>query len=55
MFDVATFLKSAGAERRIASYPKGRAVFSQGQPSDSCLFTTALTLPTDGDTVGGWK
>ena len=38
VFDVETFLTSAGASRRIASYPKGRTVFSQGQPSDSVLY-----------------
>src|SRR5690349_2926426 len=38
VFDVETFLKSAGAARRIVSYPKGRTIFSQGQPSDSVLY-----------------
>jgi CRP-like cAMP-binding protein len=32
------FLESAGAARRIVSYPKGTVVFSQGQPSDSVMY-----------------
>jgi CRP/FNR family cyclic AMP-dependent transcriptional regulator len=37
-FDVQSFLKSAGAARRVATYPKGRVVFSQGQPSDTVMY-----------------
>ena len=36
-FDAKLFLESAGA-RRVVSYPKGRVVFSQGQPSDSVMY-----------------
>jgi len=36
-FDVTAFLESAGAARRVVSYPKGKIVFSQGQPSDAVL------------------
>lgn len=37
-FDVEAFLKSAGAARRVVSYPKGKIVFSQGQPSDAVMY-----------------
>jgi CRP/FNR family transcriptional regulator, cyclic AMP receptor protein len=32
------FLTSAGAARRVATYPKGKIVFSQGQPSDAVMY-----------------
>jgi CRP/FNR family cyclic AMP-dependent transcriptional regulator len=37
-FDVAAFLDSAGASRRVVSFPKGKIVFSQGQPSDTVMY-----------------
>jgi CRP/FNR family cyclic AMP-dependent transcriptional regulator len=37
-FDAEAFLESAGAARRTATYPKGKTVFSQGQPSDAVLY-----------------
>src|ERR671913_1233656 len=37
-FDAEAFLRSAGATRRVATYPKGRVVFSQGQPSDTIMY-----------------
>ena len=37
-FDVEAFLTSAGAARRVATYPKGKIVFSQGQPSDAVMY-----------------
>jgi CRP-like cAMP-binding protein len=37
-FDVKAFLESAGAARRAVSYPKGKVVFSQGQPSDAVMY-----------------
>lgn len=37
-FDVETFLEAAGATRRLTTYPKGKTVFSQGQPSDSVMY-----------------
>src|SRR6186997_3588550 len=37
-FDAEAFLDSAGAARRIVSYPKGKIVFSQGQPSDAVMY-----------------
>jgi CRP/FNR family cyclic AMP-dependent transcriptional regulator len=37
-FDAEAFLKSAGAARGAATYPKGKTVFSQGQPSDSVMY-----------------
>jgi CRP/FNR family cyclic AMP-dependent transcriptional regulator len=37
-FDAEAFLRSAGASRRVAAYPKGKVVFSQGQPSDAVMF-----------------
>ena len=36
-FDATLFLESATA-RRVVSYPKGKVVFSQGQPSDSVMY-----------------
>ena len=36
-FDARSFLESATA-RRVVSYPKGRVVFSQGQPSHSVMY-----------------
>jgi len=37
-FDAEAFLRSAGAARRVATYPKGKVVFSQGQPSDAVMY-----------------
>jgi CRP-like cAMP-binding protein len=37
-FDAEAFLTSAGAARRVATYPKGKIVFSQGQPSDAVMY-----------------
>ena len=37
-FDAQAFLESAGAARRVISYPKGAIVFSQGQPSDAVMY-----------------
>jgi CRP/FNR family transcriptional regulator, cyclic AMP receptor protein len=37
-FDVEAFLESAGAARRLATYSKGRIVFSQGHPSDAVMY-----------------
>jgi CRP-like cAMP-binding protein len=37
-FDAEVFLTSAGAARRVATYPKGKIVFSQGQPSDAVMY-----------------
>jgi CRP/FNR family cyclic AMP-dependent transcriptional regulator len=37
-FDAEAFLESAGATRRVATYPKGTIVFSQGQPSDAVMY-----------------
>ena len=37
-FDAEAFLKSAGATPRLANYPKGRVIFSQGQPSDAVMY-----------------
>ena len=37
-FDAEAFLKSAGAARRVATYQKGKVVFSQGQPSDTVFY-----------------
>jgi CRP/FNR family transcriptional regulator, cyclic AMP receptor protein len=36
--DVEVFLRSAGATRRVATYPKGKVIFSQGQPSDTVIY-----------------
>ena len=38
LFDAEAFLKSAGATPRVATYPKGKVVFSQGQPSDTVMY-----------------
>jgi CRP-like cAMP-binding protein len=37
-FDAEAFLTSAGAPRRVTTYPKGKIVFSQGQPSDAVMY-----------------
>jgi CRP-like cAMP-binding protein len=37
-FDAEAFLNAAGATRRVATYPKGTIVFSQGQPSDAVMY-----------------
>jgi CRP/FNR family transcriptional regulator, cyclic AMP receptor protein len=37
-FDAEAFLTSAGAARRVATYQKGKVVFSQGQPSDAVMY-----------------
>jgi len=37
-FDAEAFLTSAGAARRVTTYPKGKIVFSQGQPSDAVMY-----------------
>jgi len=36
--DAQAFLKFAGVARRVATYPKGKVVFSQGQPSDTVMY-----------------
>jgi CRP/FNR family transcriptional regulator, cyclic AMP receptor protein len=38
IFDAEAFLTAAGATRRVATYPKGKVVFSQGQPSDAVMY-----------------
>jgi CRP/FNR family transcriptional regulator, cyclic AMP receptor protein len=37
-FDARAFLESAGAARHAVSYPKGKIVFSQGQPSNAVMY-----------------
>ena len=37
-FDAKAFLESAGAARGVVSYPRGKIVFSQGQPSDTVIY-----------------
>jgi CRP-like cAMP-binding protein len=37
-FDVEAFLKTAGAPQRVVTYPKGKVIFSQGQPSNSVMY-----------------
>jgi CRP/FNR family transcriptional regulator, cyclic AMP receptor protein len=37
-FDAEAFLESVGTARRVATYPKGKIVFSQGQPSDAVMY-----------------
>jgi CRP-like cAMP-binding protein len=37
-FDAQAFLESAGAARGVVSYPKGKIIFSQGQPSDAVMY-----------------
>ena len=37
-FDIEAFLKSAGATRGVATYPKGKVVFAQGQASDAVMY-----------------
>ncbi|HTM04559.1 MAG TPA: Crp/Fnr family transcriptional regulator [Vicinamibacterales bacterium] len=37
-FDAVAFLESAGAARRVVTYPRGKTVFAQGQPSDAVMY-----------------
>jgi CRP/FNR family transcriptional regulator, cyclic AMP receptor protein len=37
-FDAEAFLRSAAATERAATYPRGKIVFSQGQPSDTVMY-----------------
>ena len=37
-FDATAFLQAAGVSRRIVTYPKGKTVFAQGQPSDAVMY-----------------
>ena len=37
-FDATAFLESTGAARRVVTYPKGKRVFVQGQPSDAVMY-----------------
>ena len=37
-FNIEAFLTSVGAARRVTTYPKGKIVFSQGQPSDDVMY-----------------
>jgi CRP-like cAMP-binding protein len=37
-FDAEVFLTSSGAAGRAATYPKGKVIFSQGQPSDAVMY-----------------
>jgi CRP-like cAMP-binding protein len=43
-FDAAAFLDSAGAARRVVTYPKGKIVFAQGQPSDAVMYIQKGTI-----------
>jgi len=38
LFDAAAFLESVGTTGRVATYARGKVVFSQGQPSDAVLY-----------------
>jgi CRP/FNR family transcriptional regulator, cyclic AMP receptor protein len=37
-FDAEAFLKSAGAARRVATFPKRKVIFSQGEPSKTVMY-----------------
>lgn len=37
-FDARAFLESAGTAPRVVTYPKGKSVFVQGQPSDAVMY-----------------
>jgi CRP/FNR family cyclic AMP-dependent transcriptional regulator len=43
-FDAAAFLTSAGAARRVMTYPKGKIVFSQGHSSDAVMYIQKGTI-----------
>src|SRR4051794_25859732 len=43
-FETEAFLTSAGAARRVATYPPGKIVFSQGQPSDAVMYIQKGTV-----------
>src|ERR1044072_7086037 len=38
VFDAESFFTSAGAAKHVTTYPKGKVVFSQGQPSNTVLY-----------------
>jgi CRP-like cAMP-binding protein len=38
VLDAEPFLTLSGTARRVVSYPKGKVVFSQGQPSDAIMY-----------------
>ena len=38
LFDAKAFLESAGAARRIVTYPRGKVVFAQGQSSNAVMY-----------------
>jgi CRP/FNR family transcriptional regulator, cyclic AMP receptor protein len=37
-FDAEAFLKSAGASRRVTTFPKGKVIFAQGAPADTVMY-----------------
>jgi CRP-like cAMP-binding protein len=37
-FDIEAFLESAGASEGVATFPKGKVIFSQGQPSSTVMY-----------------
>src|SRR5271170_6266435 len=37
-FDPAAFLNAESRERAVATYPKGRVIFSQGDPADAVFY-----------------
>ena len=37
-FDAEAFLASAGAARRVTTYPKRKIIFSQGESSDAVMY-----------------
>ena len=43
-FDAESFFTSAGAAKHVTTYPKGKVVFSQGQPSDTVLYIQRGTI-----------
>jgi CRP-like cAMP-binding protein len=43
-FDAAAFLESAGLSRRVAEYPRGAAIFTQGDPCDHVFYVQHGTV-----------
>jgi CRP-like cAMP-binding protein len=44
MFDAAAFLESAGVSRKVVTYPRGAAIFTQGDPCDHVLYIQSGTV-----------
>jgi CRP/FNR family cyclic AMP-dependent transcriptional regulator len=53
LFDAATYLETAGVQRKIARYRKGQIIFSQGDVSRSVLYLQAGSVKISVTSSGG--